>query len=73
MNYTILTIEAAINNLRAIEPPRNGILGANLRALAELYGRMIFQRTTRVSRAALTPAQCSAVDIALARINARER
>lgn len=73
MNYSILTVEAAINILRAVEPPRNGVLAANLRALAELYGQMIFYRATEVSRSALTPAQCSAVDIALSRINNRER
>lgn len=38
---TITELEAVINRAREVTPPVNYILSADLRALAEVYGRMI--------------------------------
>lgn len=39
---TITQLETAINRHREIAPPANYVLSPGLRAMAEIYGRMIF-------------------------------
>ena len=41
---TIVQLESAINESRSVAPPVNGVLSADLRAMADLYGRMIYKK-----------------------------
>lgn len=66
MTYTIATIEDIINFWRVEAPSKDGItLSAPLRALGDLYGRMIYDHVDQVERSVLTPAQQQAIDAAI--------
>ena len=43
---TIVELDSAINESRSVAPPVNGVLSADLRAMADLYGRMIYEKVT---------------------------
>jgi hypothetical protein len=45
---TMAELEGAINRSIRAAPPRNGVLPPDLRALADLYGNMIFDRALSV-------------------------
>lgn len=65
--YTIAQIEAAINFWRQHQAAGDGVtLAANAAALADCYGRMIYERQVTVVPAALSEAQRCALDLALA-------
>ena len=63
---TIAEIEQAINFWCAQEPAgRDGALCARARALADVYGLMIYERATTVDVSRLTPEQLDAVRLGL--------
>lgn len=64
--YSIVEIESAINHWRTVAPSPDGIcLTPNVRALADLYGRMIYLHAATVELLDLTEIQRLAVDTAL--------
>jgi len=57
----ITDIESAINYWRSREPSADGVmLPAPTRALAEVYGQMVYTRATRVDEDAVSPAALAA-------------
>jgi len=57
----ITDIEAAINHWRARQPPGDGLaLGPELRALAQLYGQMVYAHASQVEQAAVPAAAYAA-------------
>ncbi|CAE6850579.1 hypothetical protein R75465_07142 [Paraburkholderia aspalathi] len=64
--YTIADIEAAINYWRAREAPAEEFgLCMSARVLADLYGRMIFDRSEAVAESTLSNEQGAAMIVAL--------
>ena len=64
--YTIAMIEDVINFWRVEAPSKDGIsLSAPLRALGDVYGRMIYDHADQVESSDLTPAQQQAIDAAM--------
>lgn len=73
MTYSIMVIETAINYWRVSEPSPDSVgLCPPARALANVYGRMIYEHATEVARSNLTDAQGRAVAVALERLNATQ-
>ncbi len=69
MTYSIVEIESAINYWRASEPSADSVsLCKPAKALADVYGRMIFDHAIEIDGSRLTDAQGRAVDEALARL-----
>lgn len=67
-SVTIAQIECAINHWRERRPSpdtENPVLCAEARALADVYGLMIYRGEQSVERSSLTPQQCSALAAAL--------
>lgn len=57
----ITDIESAINYWRSREPSADGVmLPAPTRALAEVYGQMVYTRATRVDEDAVSPSALAA-------------
>jgi predicted Fe-S protein YdhL (DUF1289 family) len=57
----ITDIESAINYWRSREPSADGVmLPAPTRALAEVYGQMVYTRATRVDEDSVSPAALAA-------------
>lgn len=63
--YSLDEIGHAINYWLAHEQAAPLSIGPHARALADIYGIMIYQRRTRVAVAQLTPTQSDALSIAL--------
>lgn len=62
MTYSIMEIESAINYWRATEPSLDSVgLCKPARALADVYGRMIFDHAKEVDRSSLTDVQRNAL------------
>lgn len=67
-SVTMAQIECAINHWRERRPfadAENPVLCAEARALADVYGLMIYRRETSVERVSLTPQQRAALAAAL--------
>jgi hypothetical protein len=63
---TIAEIERAINYWCARQASsENGALCAKARPLADIYGKMIYERMTAIDASNLTPEQMDAIRIAL--------
>lgn len=45
---TITQLEAAINHLREMEPPVDYVLSPDLRAMADMYARMIYSHAEAI-------------------------
>ena len=61
---SIAQIEGAINHWRERHPPadaHNPVLCAEARALADVYGLMIYNGQERIERSSLTPLQLDAL------------
>ena len=54
---TIMELEAAINRCAKARPPMHYVLGPDLRALAAIYGDMIYRRLRTLELATLSPTQ----------------
>ncbi len=68
MTYSIIEIESAINYWRASEPSLDSVsLCKPARALAEVYGRMIFNHVKEVDGSSLNDVQCRALTEAVER------
>ena len=63
--YSLDEIGHAINYWLAHEQAEPLSIGANARALADIYGVMLYQRRTRVAVSQLTAKQADALGIAL--------
>lgn len=64
--FTIAQIEKAVNAWREAEGVRNHKLGLMTRVVADVYGRMIFDRATVIDATALTAEERGAVEHVLA-------
>lgn len=53
---TIIELEQAINDCKQVHPPIDYELGEDLRAMAALWGDMIYRRLCSVEPQSLTPA-----------------
>jgi hypothetical protein len=60
LNLNIGQLEGAINRCKLAEPFSNGILPADLRLMASLYGEMIFHRIDNIN-VSIQPALLQAV------------
>jgi len=58
--FSIQEVEAAINNWRTVEGVDQG-LGPRARELADVYGFMIFNRTSQIDSTELTTTQLQAL------------
>ena len=63
--YNLDEIGHAINYWLAHEQAEALSIGPNARALADIYGVMLYQRRTRVAASLLTAKQADALNIAL--------
>lgn len=69
MTYSIVEIESAINYWRASEPSLDSVsLCKPAKALADIYGRMIFDHAQEIDRSSLTDTQDKAMAEALERL-----
>lgn len=63
---SITDIESSINFYIKRQPPAaHGVLGPEVRVLAEVYGLMIFERRRQVERSYLKPETLSLIEAAL--------
>lgn len=60
--FTIAQIEQAINAWREAEGVHNHKLGSMTRKVADVYGRMIYDRATAIDASALSVAERHAVE-----------
>lgn len=64
-SYSLNDIESAMSYWLKREQVEGVTLGPNLRALADVFGVMVYERQTNISAANLTPAQQDAMTLAL--------